>query len=110
MIIQLNFRHICALALLCSGMFKWTAVNTHRIIVKREDESMENVPRTSGSGFQEWYCGSPDVAVLAILSVSPLKVNCSHATPVQCRWAFLSARWFQGYSQAESVFFLSRVV
>lgn len=67
---------------------------------------MENVPRTSGSDFQGWYCGSPDVVVLAILSVSPLKVNCSHATPVQCRWAFLSARWFQGYSQAESVFFL----
>jgi len=67
---------------------------------------MENVPRTSGSGFQEWYCGSPDIVVLAILSASPLKVNCSHATQVQCRWAFLSARWSQGYSQAESVFFL----
>ena len=38
-------------------MFRWTDVQTHRIIVKREDESIENVPRTKGSGFQEWYCG-----------------------------------------------------
>ena len=58
MTIQPNLRQVCALALPCSGMFRCTDVQTHRIIVKREDESIENVPRTKGSGFQEWYCGS----------------------------------------------------
>ena len=56
-------------------MFRWTAVQTHRIIVKRDDESMENVPRTKGSGFQAWYCVPLGIVVFAISSAALSKAE-----------------------------------
>jgi len=82
--IQSNFRQVCGAirqvcaftsSVSCAGMFRWTAVQTHRIIVKREDESMENVPRTRGSGFQMWYCVPLDIVVFAISSAALSKAE-----------------------------------
>ena len=56
-------------------MFRWTAVQAHRINVKREDESMENVPRTEGSGFQVWYCVPLGKVVFAISSTALSKAE-----------------------------------
>jgi hypothetical protein len=36
-------------------------------MVRREDKRIENVPRTKGSGFHEWYCGPLGTVVFAIL-------------------------------------------
>jgi hypothetical protein len=66
------FRHFCSDSFLYSGMFRWTAVQTHSTSVNKHDRRILNVPRTSGSGTQVWNC----VAVWLLMLEDGRYVSC----------------------------------
>lgn len=54
--IQPSFRYFCLADFPCSGIFRCTAVQTHKPSVTRHDERMPNVPRVVGSGSHVVAC------------------------------------------------------